>query len=179
VLSGGSALVEVESIIPDGAAATNIASAPVPSPGRVSGAPSVAETRVASLQSKPASPAAVAGPAPSDPILAIAAAATGSESAAERSTRVAAVPTSSQGPAPHDARGIFLQLAAFGSQQNAESYLARAKVQLDWLAGRLHVLGRDGLFRVHAGPYASATEARQSAERVALSLGVKPVVVTR
>jgi hypothetical protein len=35
------------------------------------------------------------------------------------------------------------------------------------------------LFRVHAGPYASSTEARQIADRVALSLGVKPLVVTR
>ncbi|MGZ9014697.1 MAG: SPOR domain-containing protein [Burkholderiales bacterium] len=41
------------------------------------------------------------------------------------------------------------------------------------------MLPREGLFRVHAGPYSSATEARQVAERIALSLGVRPVVVTR
>ena len=87
--------------------------------------------------------------------------------------------TPAQGLAPSDSRGIYLQLAAFGSRENAESYLARAKLQLGWLSERLHVLGREGLFRVHAGPYASSTEARQIADRVALSMGVKPVVVTR
>ena len=75
--------------------------------------------------------------------------------------------------------GVYLQLGAFGSRENAESYLARAKVQVEWLAQALHLFARDGMFRVHAGPYPSSLEARQAAERVASALGMKPVVVTR
>jgi len=51
--------------------------------------------------------------------------------------------------------------------------------QVEWLASTLHVFGRDGLFRVHAGPYAREAEARQAAERVNQALGVRPFVLTR
>jgi rare lipoprotein A len=177
VLSGGSALVEVESIIPDGAV---IAKA---SPTPPTSARPAAASAVASSQAPAKPPASFDSSGAADPILAIAAAAneagSASQYSAQPSTRIATVPTSSQGLVPRDSRGIYLQLAAFGSRENAESYLSRAKLQLDWLAARLHVLGRDGLFRVHAGPYATSMEARQIADRVALSLGVKPLVVTR
>jgi rare lipoprotein A len=98
------------------------------------------------------------------------------EAPAQAATGAATAPASATRDAP---RGIYLQLGAFGSRENAESYLARAKLQLDWLAERLHVLPREGLFRVHAGPYGSSAEARQIANRVALAVGVRPVVVTR
>jgi rare lipoprotein A len=77
---------------------------------------------------------------------------------------------------PTDFAGVYLQLAAFGSRENAESYLARAKVQFEWLAERLQVRARDGLFRVQAGPYGSAAEAKLAGERIASTLGLKPVV---
>jgi rare lipoprotein A len=77
---------------------------------------------------------------------------------------------------PADFSGVYLQLAAFGSRENAESYLARAKVQFEWLAERLQVRAREGLFRVQAGPYASATDAKVAAERIASAMGLKPVV---
>jgi rare lipoprotein A len=179
VLSGGSALVEVESIIPDGAVIAK--ASPTPTAARPAAASSATPSVNSTARAKPS--AAFDSKVEGDPILAIAAAANEVEPASEYVAQpfhpVAAVPARSQGLVPRDARGVYLQLAAFGSRQNAESYLARTKLQLDWLAERLHVLGREGLFRVHAGPYASSTEARQIAERVALSLGVKPVVVTR
>jgi rare lipoprotein A len=71
---------------------------------------------------------------------------------------------------------IFLQLGAFGSRENAESFLQRTRVQFDWLSERLQVRTREGLFRVHAGPYANASEARNAADRIASALGTKPVV---
>ena len=50
----------------------------------------------------------------------------------------------------------------------------------DGRAGRQPaVFARDGLFRVHAGPYASQPEARQAAERINQALGVRPIVLTR
>jgi rare lipoprotein A len=74
------------------------------------------------------------------------------------------------------AAGVYLQLGAFGSRVNAEGFLTRARVQFDWLADRLQVREREGLYRVHVGPYGSEGEARQAADRIALALGVKPVV---
>ena len=78
-----------------------------------------------------------------------------------------------------DRKGLFLQLGAFGSQENADNYLARLRSQVDWLASALHVYPRDGLFRVHAGPYANQSDARAAADRISQSLGIKPMVLTR
>jgi rare lipoprotein A len=76
-------------------------------------------------------------------------------------------------------KGVFLQLGAFGSQDNADSYLARLRTQIEWLAPALHVYPRDGLFRVHAGPYATQAEARAAADRIGQALGIKAMVLTR
>jgi rare lipoprotein A len=99
-------------------------------------------------------------------------------------TATAAVVANAQPPQPvlpvtADAKGVFLQLGAFGSQDNADNYLARLKAQVDWLGPSLHVYTRDGLFRVHTGPYANPEEARQAADRLAEALGIKPIVVNR
>jgi rare lipoprotein A len=173
VLAGGSAPVQVESIIPDGTTpATGYAAASAP--GRLPGT-------AVSLSPMPTNPAGAASRATgssqgadADPILAIAAAARDIDPGTAPSPVNAAAPITER-----DTGGVYLQLAAFGSRENAESYLARARVQLDWLAERLHVLSREGLFRIHAGPYASSAEARQIANRVTLAVGVRPVVVTR
>jgi len=82
-------------------------------------------------------------------------------------------------PVATDAAGIYLQLGAFGSRENAENFLARMKIQVEWLASTLHVFSRDGLFRVHAGPYAREADARQAADRANQALGVRPFVLTR
>jgi rare lipoprotein A len=76
-------------------------------------------------------------------------------------------------------KGLYLQLGAFGSQDNAENYLARLRTQVDWLAPALHVYPKDGLFRVHAGPYGNHAEARATADRISQALGIKPMVLTR
>jgi rare lipoprotein A len=83
-----------------------------------------------------------------------------------------------QAPVAAGAAGYYLQLGAFGSRDNAESFLARTRAQVDWL-GSLHIFVRDGLFRVHAGPYPGEAEARRDADRVSQALGVKPFVMTR
>ena len=76
-------------------------------------------------------------------------------------------------------KGLFLQLAAFGSQDNADNYLARLRGQIDWLAPALHVYRKDGLYRLHAGPYDNQTDARAAADRISQALGIKPMVLTR
>jgi len=153
VLAGGAAMVEVESIIPD-ASGTMVAAAPPPP---VAPAPSFESAPLAAAR-EPEPPAAqlpVAEPPP------------------------AVSASAPQMPVTSDARGIYLQLGAFGSRENAENFLTRMKLQVEWLASMLHVFSRDGLFRVHAGPYAREAEARQAAERVNQALGVRPFVLTR
>lgn len=72
---------------------------------------------------------------------------------------------------------MFLQLGAFGSRDNADNYLARLRSQVDWLAPALHVYRKDGLFRVHAGPYENQAEARTAVDRISEALGIKAIVL--
>ena len=153
VLAGGSAMVEVESIIP-GASGTIVASAPPPS---VAPAP-IPESAPLAAAREPEPPAAQLPAAEPPPTV-----------------TAGALPV----PITTDAGGIYLQLGAFGSRENAENFLARMKIQIEWLASTLHVVSRDGLFRVHAGPYAREADARQAADRVSQALGVRPYVLTR
>jgi rare lipoprotein A len=82
-------------------------------------------------------------------------------------------------PVTVESAGFYLQLGAFGSKDNAENFLLRMKTQMAGMVDRLHVYARDGLFRVHAGPYTSDAEARRAADRIAQALGVRPFVLTR
>jgi len=82
-------------------------------------------------------------------------------------------------PAVQELRGTFLQLGAFGSLDNAESFRARILRQLDWLTETIHVHSRDGMYRLHLGPYRDAQEAGRIAERIREALAFKPFVVQR
>jgi rare lipoprotein A len=84
-----------------------------------------------------------------------------------------------QVPIAAESGGYYVQLGAFGSKDNAESFLGRMKTQMGGQPDNLQVFARDGLFRVQAGPYASQPEARQAAERMNQSLGLKPMVLSR
>ena len=118
----------------------------------------VAEPEIAEAVYKP-SPAAPAPAAPPP-------AASPSPAAAE--------PVASA-PAP----GIYLQLGAFGSQDNADSFLRRMRAELPSLDGMANVFPGDGLYRVQAGPYPSRTVAQQVADRIERILDLKPLFVTR
>lgn len=82
-------------------------------------------------------------------------------------------------PAVQELRGTFLQLGAFGSQENAESFRARIQRQLDWLTESIHVHAKDGMFRLHLGPYRDPQEAGRVAERIREALAFKPFVIQR
>jgi len=160
IIANGSGLVEVESIMPGAEAAPVVASALDPevccaSPPAESAASAAANDTPGDMQP------VVAAPAP------------------QIAPRVSTGATSAPPPLTSDASGIYLQLGAFGSQQNAESFLARLQVQVAWLAETVHILARDGLYRVHAGPYASRNEARTAADRISQTLGIKSFVLTR
>ncbi|MBZ0091431.1 MAG: septal ring lytic transglycosylase RlpA family protein [Sulfuricellaceae bacterium] len=82
--------------------------------------------------------------------------------------------------ADNEASGnIYLQLGAFATEQNAETLLSRVREQIGSLADNLRILSRDGLFRVHLGPYHSTSEAQTAAAQLWQNLEIKPVMVVR
>ncbi|WP_374511838.1 septal ring lytic transglycosylase RlpA family protein [Niveibacterium sp.] len=88
-------------------------------------------------------------------------------------------PLASSTPAAAKTSGIFLQLGAFASAANAESFRKFVSHEMGSLADQLQVLALDGRFRLHAGPYASESEARSIADRISAALRFKPFVITR
>jgi len=160
ILAGGNAMVEVEAIIPGEDAATAVASdAPrrrPPAPAEAAPSPATGENVLASGKRETVPP-----PAPP----------------ADEPATVASTVPAPQLPLTSDASGFYLQLGAFGSRENAESFLARLRAQVDWLA--LRIFPRDGLYRIHAGPYSNALEARQIADRISQALGIRALLLTR
>ena len=183
VLSGGSALVDVESILPD-ALSPNLMVAAAPRARPSSGAATRRTPSPAAPQPALAATTSSQSVDP-DPIITIAAATYDSDPGAgpaqPAQVQAQRLENSSDAPAPVAAAtpGVYLQLAAFGSRDNAEAFLTRVRAQMEPLARLLHLFTRDGLYRVHAGPYSSSSEARQAAERIGFTLGTKPVLMTR
>jgi rare lipoprotein A len=121
----------------------------------------------------PAAPVLVASTAPQAPVEAPSApvnVALIEEPAATPAT----APASAQAVAASP--GLYLQLGAFATRDNAESFLERMRAALNDTA--LSVVSSGGLFRVHAGPYASAADARSAATRIGSAFGVNSFIVT-
>ena len=74
---------------------------------------------------------------------------------------------------------VYLQLGAFKSQEAAESFMAQMRAKLGDIGKQLSVFLKDGLTRVHLGPYASQNEARSSADSLKDKLGFKPLLNLR
>jgi rare lipoprotein A len=94
--------------------------------------------------------------------------------------RIALADTAPQ-PLPEisDARGIYLQLGAFGSADNAEALRGRLARELGSLAERLVIRPGGGMYRVQLGPWADRDEARRVVDKLAELLDFRPVVVQR
>ncbi len=88
---------------------------------------------------------------------------------------VAASPNGDGSPS----RGIFLQLGAFASADNAENLKNHLLRELDWLTETMRVNPGGGIHRLHLGPYASRGEADRVAEKIRAALGYRPTVVSR
>lgn len=71
---------------------------------------------------------------------------------------------------------VYLQLGAFKSQEGAESFMARMRNDLGDIGKQFKLSTKDGLLRVHIGPYASQSEARAAAESMKNTLGFRPMV---
>lgn len=166
VLGGGSALVEVESILPDkGAGRADTAALSVkesavslPLSGQQDNEPDKATPALFEADT-PVLPASV-------PVV---------------GTTVATAPAavSPAGLATADTAGIYLQLGAFSAYQNADSFVTRIRAAWPAIAEPLGITSRNGLFGVQSGPYPNQTLARQAADRISQSLSVKPVWVSQ
>lgn len=71
---------------------------------------------------------------------------------------------------------VYLQLGAFRSQQAANSFLAKMKVELSDFSQPLGLFNTQGLARVHIGPYKTPAEARNFAELIKAKIGFKPML---
>ena len=76
-------------------------------------------------------------------------------------------------------KGLFIQLGAFASADNAQSLRARLLRELDWLNEEIQIYAQTGLFRVHLGPYAQRAEAEKVASKIQQALGYRPSLITR
>ena len=71
---------------------------------------------------------------------------------------------------------VYLQLGAFGSEAGAAAYMDKMRIKLGDTGKQLKLTTNGGLVRVHIGPYANVSEARDGAEDMEEKLGFKPIV---
>jgi rare lipoprotein A len=72
---------------------------------------------------------------------------------------------------------LFLQLGAFAGKASADSFRNYVTKEFTALREAARVFFKEGLFRVHAGPYATEREAKAMASRIERALGLTPVLV--
>jgi rare lipoprotein A len=92
-----------------------------------------------------------------------------------------AVPVTENAPPPiaPAAGSHYIQLGAFGAQENAEAFRGKLKGELAQLADKLQIHPSGGLFRVRAGPFQTLAEASQIAAEIKNSLNIKTVLTIR
>jgi len=78
-----------------------------------------------------------------------------------------------------EAKGIYLQLGAFSSQEGADSFRVRIYRELGWLSDGIQIVPAGTLYRLHLGPYRSQDEARSIADRIQSELSLRPMIVGR
>ena len=159
LINGGSGMVEVEAIVPGGEPFANIYAQATSTPQP---APTLA---VVSVQRR--------NPGDSDEIEALAKRLEQDERPVQTTAQVG------MGADTLAARGVFLQLGAFGNPDNAENLKNHLSRELDWLAEPMRVQASGGIHRLQLGPYANRGDADRVAEKIKAALGYKPTVIVR
>ena len=72
-----------------------------------------------------------------------------------------------------------MQLGAFSARDNAENFRTRVYQQLSWLDKTVEIIQREGVFRLHLGPYRDRAEANTAAEQIRENIAFKPVLILR
>ncbi|HVW63691.1 MAG TPA: septal ring lytic transglycosylase RlpA family protein [Nitrosospira sp.] len=168
LLDGGSSLVEVETILMDAEPSLKVASVPAGAAatstedtnGPVLFAVAAPAKGTGASAPKPAS----SDPAPFTPTASI-------QAGEARQTDRAAFTA--------DANGIYLQLGAFSAYDNADNFLTRIRAELPLMTNNLGIVAKDGLFKVHVGPYPDHAMARQAADKIAQTLYIRPMLLVR
>jgi rare lipoprotein A len=173
VLDTGSALVEVESILPGTFPDTQVAAASVPDAMQFPVREKTNPRPLADAERPLERPLERPPLAPAAPDLFEVLDVPTQSVSVKDTPRVIA--TSQVAPAG----GIYLQLGAFSAYDNADSFIARMRAELPALPGNLGIVAVNGLFKVHAGPYPDHTIARQAADKIAQSLSIKPMLLKR
>ncbi|HJT50313.1 MAG TPA: septal ring lytic transglycosylase RlpA family protein [Nitrosospira sp.] len=181
VLGNGSARVEVESILPRTAArGMHLAKSPhvsraipasTPTSDNIS-APVISSKSSSSIAQEQFVPILAGAKAPSreskpDVI----------EAAYQPAESGTSTSPASDTPAPKSTGDVYLQLGAFGAYDNADDFLARIRAEVPSLTSNLEIVAKDGLFKVHAGPYRDMTLARRAANKIAENLPIKPLLL--
>ena len=170
-IGAGSAMVEIESILPGSAAPSNYAST----------APAAAAKPLA----RPHEPAeAIPGDVPYETSL------SSSAGLPEKGDALEALITRSDLPesgAAGDESGalddpqaqpdVYLQLGAFSSADNAENFCSRLAQELDGLMEKLRIVAGSGMYRVQLGPYPGRDAAENVARKVRETVGYSPSFV--
>lgn len=76
-------------------------------------------------------------------------------------------------------KGVYLQLGAFASADNADNLRNHLTRDLDWLTEPMRIHAAGGIHRLQLGPYASRADADRVAEKISLTLGSRPTIVIR
>lgn len=160
VLDGGSAWVEVESILPGTESIARITPASSNAPVTVREKSGPQLSRVEEKQNNEAKPD-----------LLVVSPASAYADASVSDTSIAAT--------EGDTAGIYLQLGAFSAYDNADNFLTHMRAELPSLTNILGIIAKDGLFKVHAGPYSDRLLARQAADKIAQTLSIKPMLLVR
>ncbi|MDQ3186343.1 MAG: septal ring lytic transglycosylase RlpA family protein [Pseudomonadota bacterium] len=169
VLDGGSAWVEVESILPGAGSAMQVASAPILVPNSaLQPSPIPATVREKTIP-RPLAAEPQNGEARPDLF----------EAAYSPPPSGTSISAAADTPATPETGGIYLQLGAFSAYDNADNFLTHMRAELPSLTNILGIVSKDGLFKVHAGPYPDQLLARQAADKIAQTLSVKPMLLVR
>lgn len=80
-------------------------------------------------------------------------------------------------PSMPQSTGVFLQLGAFASMENAENLKTRLTQELDWLTDPPRINSAGNLYRLQLGPYADRASAERVAQRIQSYLGYTPAIV--
>lgn len=74
---------------------------------------------------------------------------------------------------------IYLQLAAFSAYNKADTFINHVRSEFPNLSNLLGITVKNGLYKVHAGPYSNQMLARQAAHKISQSLPVKPLLLVQ
>jgi len=88
-----------------------------------------------------------------------------------------AAPGSVEKPGAIAGSAVFLQLGAFVSSANAESFRDYIQTELKWLEQSVSTQRVGDKYRLRVGPFRDVSEARNVADRIAARIGTKPFVV--